>query len=115
VQAARPSAELDAARTLVPAVFIASLGADTHAEALALARKLRRLGVRVELDGGRSLKSLMRRADRLGAPRVLILGEEEVAVRRGTLRHMTEQRDEKHAVDFDLEGSALLEAVGVGR
>ncbi|MBM4270237.1 MAG: histidine--tRNA ligase [Deltaproteobacteria bacterium] len=115
VQAARATAEQDAALALVPAVFIASLGADTRADALALARKLRRLGVRVELDGGRSLKSLMRRADRLGAPRVLILGEDEVAVRRGTLRHMTEQRDEKQAVDFDLEGPALLEAVGVAR
>lgn len=111
LEAAQPGAEERAAESLAPAVFIASLGAD--AEALALARKLRRLGTRVELDGGRSLKSLMRRADRLGAGRVLIVGEEEVAARRGTLRDMIEKRDDKLAVDFDLDGEALLLAVGV--
>ncbi len=113
LEAAQPGAEDRAAESLAPAVFIAVLGADAEAEALALARKLRRLGTRVELDGGRSLKSLMRRADRLGAGRVLIVGEEEVAARRGTLRDMIEKRDDKLAVDFDLDGEALLLAVGV--
>lgn len=115
LEAARPGAEDRAGEVLLPAVFIASLGADSESEALALARKLRKTGVRVELDGGRSLKSLMRRADRLGASRVLILGEEEIAARRGTIRNMTEKKDEKLAVDFDLDGEALLLAMGVER
>jgi len=115
LEAAQPGAEEKAGDILRPEVFIASLGVDSEGAALALARKLRRLGQRVELDGGRSLKSLMRRADRLGAGRVVILGEEEIAAGRATLRHMIEKRDEKLAVDFDLDGEALLRAVGVGR
>ncbi|MDG2303849.1 MAG: histidine--tRNA ligase [Candidatus Binatia bacterium] len=115
LEAAQPGAEEKAGETLRPDVFIASLGVDSEEDALSIARRLRREGIRVELDGGRSLKSLMRRADRLGAPRVLILGEEEVAARRGTLRNMVEKRDEKLAVDFDLDGEALLIAMGVER
>ena len=113
LEAARPGAEEQAGAALSPAIFIASLGAEAEAPALDLARKLRRVGTRVELDGGRSLKSLMRRADRLGAQRVLILGEEEVEARRATVRNMVEKRDEKLAVEFDLDGEALLLAMGV--
>lgn len=115
LEAAQPGAEERAGEALAPTVFIASLGAASEADGLGLARKLRKLGLRVELDGGRSLKSLMRRADRLGAARVLILGEEEIAARRGTIRNMTEKKDEKLAVDFDLDGEALLLAMGVER
>ncbi len=115
LEAARPGAEERAGAALAPAIFLVSLGTEAEADALALARRLRALGVRVELDGGRSLKSLMRRADKLGASRVLILGEEEVAARRGTLRDMVGKKDEKLAVDFDLQGPALLDALGVER
>lgn len=115
LEAARPGAEERAGAALVPTVFIACLGSDAESDGLALARKMRRVGIRVELDGGRSLKSLMRRADRLGASRVLILGEEEIAARKGTIRNMTEKKDEKLAVDFDLEGEALLASMGVER
>jgi histidyl-tRNA synthetase len=114
LQAVRPSIIEEVAATLRPAVFIAALGEASQAAALGLAGKLRHLGVRVEIDGGRSLKSLMRRADRLGAERVLILGEDELSSRRGTLRDMVAKRDEKQAVDLDLDGPALLAAVGVG-
>jgi histidyl-tRNA synthetase len=93
-----------------PDVFIAPLGAEAEVEALGVARRLRSAGARVELDGGRSLKSLMRRADRRGARRVLILGEDELRERRGTLRDMRLKRDEKLAVDIDLDGEALLAA-----
>jgi histidyl-tRNA synthetase len=99
-------------RTDAPALFIAPIGGGSEAAALDVARRLRAAGLRVELDGGRSLKSMMRRADKLGAPRVLILGDEELAKRRGTLRDMRAQRDEKLAVDLDLTGDALLAAVG---
>jgi hypothetical protein len=57
----------------------------------------------------------MRRAGKLKAPRVLILGEEEVGARRATLRDMVAKRDEKLAVDLDLTGPELLAAVGVRR
>ena len=56
-----------------------------------------------------------RRADRLGAARVLLLGDEELQARRATLRDMHAKQDERLAVDIDLEGKALLDAVGVRR
>jgi len=96
-----------------PDVFIAPLGVTAEATALGVARRIRRAGKVVELDGGRSLKSMMRRANRLGAPRVLIIGEEELAKRRGTLRDMRANKDEKLAVDLDLSGPELLAAVGL--
>ena len=80
-----------------------------------VARRLRDAGLRVELGGGRSVKSQMRRADRLGAARVLLLGDEELQARRATLRDMHAKQDERLAVDIDLEGKALLDAVGVRR
>jgi histidyl-tRNA synthetase len=115
LEAADPQAAAAAEASLRPDVSIAPLGAVAEREALRLACRLRGLGVRVEVDGGRSLKSLMRRADRRGAPTVLIIGEEEVAARRATVRDMVAKRDEKLAVDLDLGGPALLEAVGVRR
>jgi histidyl-tRNA synthetase len=113
--AAAAEAEQDLAREVAPDVFVVPLGAASEAEALAVARRLRGAGLRVELGGGKSLKSQMRRADRLGAPRVLILGEEELAARRATLRDMLAKRDEKLAVNIDLTGPELLAAVGVRR
>jgi histidyl-tRNA synthetase len=92
MEAAAGTTESDAAREVAPDVFVAPIGGSAEREALSVARRLRRAGLRVELGGGRSLKSQMRRADRLGASRVLILGDEEIAARRGTLRDMLLKR-----------------------
>ncbi len=46
-------------------------------------------GVRVEMDhGGRSLKSQMKRADKLQSVYTLILGEREIAEKKALLRNM---------------------------
>ncbi len=113
--AAAAEAEAEPAREAPPDVFVAPLAASSEAEALRVARRLRLAGLRVELGGGRSLKSQMRRAGRLGASRVLILGDEELAARRATVRDMVEKRDARLAVDIDLTGAELLAAVGVRR
>ncbi|MEW6268942.1 MAG: histidine--tRNA ligase [Thermodesulfobacteriota bacterium] len=115
LQASDPTVDERVAAELAPDVFIAPLGAEAEAEALGVARRLRAAGLRVELDGGRSLKSLMRRAGKLGATQVMILGEEELAQRRATLRDMEAKQDRKLAVDIDLTGDALLAAVGARR
>lgn len=62
-----------------PKVFIAVVGEAAEREGLALAVKLRLKGVWVELGySGNSLKSQMRRADRLGAEYLFILGDNEL-------------------------------------
>ena len=59
--------------------FIAPLGEAALGPALTLARELRTRGIAVEADTrGTSLKSLLRRANALGARLVLILGEGEI-------------------------------------
>jgi histidyl-tRNA synthetase len=63
-----------------PRVFIATLGDAAEAEGLRQAEALRRNGYWVEPHyGGTSLKSQLRRADRLGADYAVIIGENELA------------------------------------
>ena len=63
----------------VPAAFIAVLGEAAGSEGLRIAGKLRDRGLWIEVgDSESSLKSQMRRADRLAARYVFILGEEEL-------------------------------------
>lgn len=101
-----------ASRPLVAEVFLAPLGSAAEAEAMHLAHRWRRAGVRVEMtSGGKSLKSQMRLADKVGAPYVLILGEDELAARALTVRDMAAKRDSPRAVDLTLSGSALREAL----
>jgi histidyl-tRNA synthetase len=62
-----------------PRCFIAPLGERAGVEALVLARELREAGVRTLADTrGGSLKSLLRRADSLGARLCLVLGDAEL-------------------------------------
>lgn len=59
--------------------FVAPIGEKAVLEGLRLARELRGAGITVELDGrGGSLKSLLRRADALGARFCLVLGDSEL-------------------------------------
>jgi histidyl-tRNA synthetase len=62
--------------------------------------------VRVEMEFGlRSLKSLMKAADRLGAARVLMVGDQELERSRALLRDM--RTKEQTEIAFD----GLVEAV----
>jgi histidyl-tRNA synthetase len=59
--------------------FVAPLGAAGLAEGLKLARELRQAGIGTDLDGrGGSMKSMLRRADSLGARVCLVIGDSEV-------------------------------------
>jgi histidyl-tRNA synthetase len=97
--------------TSTPHLFIAALGEKTATEAYRLAYELHLRGIRAELDyEGKSLKSQMRRADKLKARYTLILGEEEL--KRGTamLRDMANKSQEEIPLR-DLSG-ILSEKVG---
>ena len=73
-----------------PDAFIVALGESARQPAHRLARDLRRAGVAALIDyGARSLRAQMRRADRTGARRVLILGEDELAHDNVTVKDMT--------------------------
>jgi histidyl-tRNA synthetase len=76
--------------------FLMPLAAGALDNALRLQRRLREAGLRVLLDPeGRSFKSRMKQADKLGARYVAILGDDELAKGVWTLRDMarSEQRE----------------------
>jgi len=77
-------------------VFLAALGEDAQRKGFTLAQELRDAGVWVEIDyEGKSLKSQMRKADRLKTPWVVILGEEELKKNRVILRDMATKAQEE--------------------
>jgi histidyl-tRNA synthetase len=98
-----------------PEFVIAPLGSAAETRAVGMARRWRRAGARVEVEsGGRSLKSQMRRADKLGARFVLILGEEELAEGALTVRDMQARLDRRRAVEIDASIDELRTALVSG-
>jgi histidyl-tRNA synthetase len=76
-------------------VFLMPLAAGALDPALKLQRGLREAGVRALLDPeGRSFKSRMKQADKLGARLVAILGEDELARGSWTVRDMARSEQE---------------------
>ncbi len=89
-------------------LFVAPLGEAAEQRAFRLARQLRRDGLRVEIEPGRkSLKSHMRRADKVGADFVLIVGDDELTRGSGMLRDMKTQQQS----EIVLDAAAIARAV----
>jgi histidyl-tRNA synthetase len=79
-----------------PDLFIIAPGKGTQEEAYKLANQLHLAGIHAEFDyEGKSMKSQMRRADKLKARYVLILGEEELKKGRAVLRNMVDKSQEE--------------------
>ena len=77
-QGEEPAARLDA--------YLAPMGVERNAAALALARELRRAGLSVEVgDGAFRLKKSFEAADKV-AKRIVLIGEDEVASRVYTVK-----------------------------
>jgi histidyl-tRNA synthetase len=90
-----------------PDLFIAAMGAEPRRWAFAQAIALRAAGLWVELTGqDKSLKAQMRRADKLQAQRVLIVGEEELKSGRGIIKNM--RGGEQHEVALSDLHSGLV-------
>jgi histidyl-tRNA synthetase len=84
-------------------LFVAPLGIEAEARAFHLARELRARGLRVEIEPGRkSLKSHLRRADKIGAAFALIVGENELSRAAGMLRDMRGQEQREIPLDAAL-------------
>jgi histidyl-tRNA synthetase len=87
-----------------PHLFIAALGEETCREAYGLVNQLHLEGIRADLDyEGKSLKSQMRRANKLKARYVLILGEEELKRGKAVLRDMEGKSQEEILINNLLE------------
>lgn len=79
-----------------PVLFIASLGEDASKEAFRLINQFHLNGIWAEMDyENKSLKSQMRRADKLNARYVLIIGEDELKRGSAILRDMKNKSQEE--------------------
>ncbi len=75
----------------VPRIFIAALGEAAADRAFSLTSQLQAAGVYAEMDyQGKSLKSQMRRANKLQAEHTLVLGDEEIASGTAKLKRMAD-------------------------
>lgn len=82
-----------------PDVFLAAVGDAARREAFARMHHLQRRGIRAEIEyQAKSLKAQMRRADKLGARHVLILGEDELTRGVAQLRDMTDSSQQEVAL-----------------
>ena len=74
---------------MTPQLFVAALGKKAEERAFNWVNDLRKLGVWAEMEyASKGLKAQMKRADRLGAKKVFIVGEDELTSGKGILRDM---------------------------
>jgi histidyl-tRNA synthetase len=107
--AVAPIPDEDVIRT--PDLFIAALGKEAQDFAFVLCNRLRMAGALVETDyGARSLKSQMKRSDKLGCRYTLILGERELKEKQALLRDM--KGSDQQPVALENAESALLNLLG---
>ncbi len=87
-----------------PDIYLAALGAQSRTAAFRWACSLGDAGVQADMDfSDRSLKSQMKRADRLGAPYVLIVGDKELQQGSAVLRNMQTKDQESIGIDGIVE------------
>jgi histidyl-tRNA synthetase len=60
---------------------------------------------------GRSLKALLRTADKRGARLAILLGDDELAAGRATVRDLVRHEDRRQALPFEAPASELARLV----
>jgi histidyl-tRNA synthetase len=93
-----------AAAATPPILFAAALGDEGQQQAFQWVSRWCEQGLRTEMDlGGRSLKSQMKRADKLGAAYVMIIGDNELSEGVVILRNMKTKEQVRIAVEEVVE------------
>jgi histidyl-tRNA synthetase len=94
-------------------LFVAAMGEPARESALALLRDLRRAGLEAHMEyEGRSIKSQMKRADRLKAAFALILGEDELAASAVSVKDMSTGAQARVSRDAVIDHCRALVAGG---
>jgi histidyl-tRNA synthetase len=84
----------------VPEVFLAGLGETAEKRVFAWVTELRKAGIFAEMEyGSKGLKAQMKKADRLGAKRTLIVGDNEIVSGKGILRDMAAKTQQEVGLD----------------
>jgi histidyl-tRNA synthetase len=90
--------------TRKPDLFIAALGEAAYKACFKWVTDLRKAGYWVEMDySARGLKPQMKKAGRLGAKKVLMVGDDELASGKGVLRDMETKDQEEVGLENILE------------
>jgi len=101
-----------------PAIYVVWVGERARDWAFPMVHRLRQKGLAVEMEGEvRSLKSQMRRADKLKAVSVLIVGDDELTRGAAVLRDMASKRQEEIKLDTleaELTGGRQVNGDGAG-
>lgn len=83
-----------------PELFVAALGEQAEKKAFNWVNELRRSGIWVEMAyASKGLKAQMKKADRLGAKKVFIIGDNELESGKGILRDMETKVQEEVPLD----------------
>ena len=91
-------------KSTTPELFIVGLGEKAEGKAFQWVNDLRRSGVWVEMEyASKGLKGQMKKADRLGAKKVLIVGDDELASGKGILRDMATKGQQEVGLDNLIE------------
>jgi len=86
--------------TMTPELFVAALGERAERKVFHWVNDLRVSGIRVEMEyATKGLKAQMKRADRLGAKKVLIVGDDELASGKGILRNLSTKEQKEIGLD----------------
>ncbi|MEN6317334.1 MAG: histidine--tRNA ligase [Syntrophaceae bacterium] len=95
---------------VLPSLFIAALGNEAQKFAFTLCNRLRLKGIQSEMDySAKSLKSQMKRADKLKCYYTLILGEKEIMEKKAELRDMRKGTQEN--ISFDHIEESIIKIV----
>jgi histidyl-tRNA synthetase len=95
-----------------PAAVILPLDERAAGPAFDVATRLRREGVHVIVEAaGRSMKSLLRAADRQRAGVAIIIGEDELRTGRATIRNLVRREDRPQALPLDAPGAELARQI----
>ena len=90
--------------TMTPELFVAALGENAERKVFQWVNDLRMTGIRVEMEyATKGLKAQMKRADRLGAKKVLIVGDDELASGKGILRDLSTKEQKEIGLDDLIE------------
>lgn len=81
-------------------IYIAPMGDDAALYAVCLTEKIRRAGIKAEMDTvGRSLKAQMKYANKIGAAYVIVLGDNEISSGKAELRDMSDSTSAEIMLD----------------
>jgi histidyl-tRNA synthetase len=91
-----------------PDLFFCTLGDKTPEACFILAEQLRNEGLWIEMNyDNASLRSQMRKADRIGAKNVIVLGEDEISSGTAVIRNM----QNKKTIDISLKAAEIFDNI----